>query len=82
MRVSPQPALSSGIVGWVGVYSHLIYIYIYLYMKERKFLKDVQQDGTNANTPQPGIELGTPADAAGALPTDLPGPGRKSNQNE
>ena len=39
-------------------------------------LKDeVQQDGKNANTSQPGIKRGTPADAAGALPTELPGPG-------
>ena len=46
-------------------------------MTERKILKDeVQQDGKNANKSQPGIETGTPADAAGALPTELPGPGR------
>ena len=48
------------------------------YQKERKILKDeVQQDGKNANTSQPEIEPGTPADAAGALPTELPGPGPK-----
>ena len=53
------------------------------YEKERKILKDeVQQDGKNANTSQPGIEPGTAADAAGALPTELPGPGPKPSQNE
>ena len=59
------------------------YIYVYdkvnedlKYQKERKILKDeVHQDGKNANTSQPGIEPGTPADQAGALPTELPGPG-------
>ena len=56
---------------------------IYICIKERKILKDeVQQDGKNANTSQPGIEPGTPADAAGALPTELPEPGPKPNQNE
>ena len=40
------------------------------------------RDGKNGNTFQPGIEPGTPADAAGALPTELPGPGPKPNQNE
>ena len=37
-----------------------IYIYIYIYILERrKILKDeVQQDGKNANTSQPGIEPG------------------------
>ena len=59
-----------------------IYIYDkvkedFKYYKERKILKDeVQQDGKNANTPQPGIEPGTSADTAGALPTELLGPGR------
>ena len=43
---------------------------------------EVQQDGKNANMPPPGIEPGTPADVAGALPTELPGPGPKPNQNE
>ena len=48
-------------------------MYIHIYYKERKILKDeVQQDGKNANMPQPGIEPGTPADTAGALPTELP----------
>ena len=38
-----------------------------IYILERKVLKDaVQQDGKNANTPQPGIEPETPVDAAGA----------------
>ena len=51
--------------------------------RKKKILRDeVQQDGKNANTSQPGIEPGTPADAAGALPTELPGPGPKTNQNE
>ena len=46
-------------------------------------LKDeVQQDGKNANPYQPGIEAGTPADAADALPTELLGPGTKLDQNE
>ena len=36
----------------------------------------------NANTSQPGNEPGTPADAAGALPNELPGPGPKPNQNK
>ena len=36
----------------------------------------------NANTSQPGIEPGTLTDAAGALQTELPGPGPKPNQNE
>ena len=73
------------------------YIYIYIFgentlgecrinilkIERRKISKDeVQQDGKNANTSQPGIEPGTPADAAGALPTELPGPGPKPNQNE
>ena len=53
------------------------------YYKERKIVKDeVQQVGKNANTSKPEIEPGTPADAAGALPTELLGPGPKSNQNE
>ena len=53
------------------------------YQKERKILKDeVQQDGNNANTSQPGIEPGTSADVAGALPPELPGPGLEPNQNE
>ena len=69
------------------------YIYIYddddevkkdfKYSKERKILKDeVQQDGKNANTSQPGIEPGTPADAAGALSTELPGPGRNPTRTK
>ena len=46
-------------------------------------LKDeVQQDGKNANPSKPGIEPATPADAADALPTELPGPSTKLNQNE
>ena len=36
----------------------------------------------NANTSQPGIEPGTPVDAAGVLPTELPEPGPKPNQKE
>ena len=41
---------------------------------------EVQQDGKHANTAQPGIEPGTPADVAGALPTELPGPGRNATR--
>ena len=56
---------------------------VFKYYKERKILKyEVQQDGKNANTSQPGMETGTPADAAGAPPSELPGPGPKPNQNE
>ena len=79
--------LVADVVGSSPAAHHFFFLYIYIYIqtysKERKILEDeVQQDGKNANTSQPGIEPGTPADAAGALPTELPRPGPKPNQNE
>ena len=82
--------LGTDVVGSSPAACQFFFIYIYdkvkedfKYQKERKILKDeVQQDGKNANTSQLGIEPGTPADVAGALPTELPGPGPKPNQNE
>ena len=53
------------------------------YKKERKILKDeVGQNGKKASMSQPGIEPGTPADAAGALPTELLETRPEANQNE
>ena len=81
MEKKPQPGLELRFFQYIYIYDKVKEDF--KYSKERKILRDeVQQDGKNANTSQPGIEPGTPADATGALPTELPGPGPKPDQNE